>query len=164
VRGRRLPPLPPTRSPPHHGIRGLGAWPPRGLALTLHALSRRQAPASQAFSRLPQAQGLYNPNLEKDNCGVGMIANLKKEQSHRIVKNALQASPGTLECMVASARVQARHRAGPGRAPRAPGAPTPSAPVRTGPAARSRAPLASARAGAGAHGAPRRLRMRSEHR
>jgi hypothetical protein len=46
----------------------------------------------QAFTRLPEAQGLYNPNLEKDNCGVGMIANLKKEKSHRVVRNALQAS------------------------------------------------------------------------
>ena len=39
---------------------------------------------------MPKAQGLYNPNLEKDNCGVGMIANLKRASSHRVVKNALQ--------------------------------------------------------------------------
>lgn len=52
----------------------------------------------QAFTRLPEAQGLYNPSLEKDNCGVGMIANLKKEKSHRVVKNALQASLCTRRC------------------------------------------------------------------
>ena len=51
-----------------------------------------QSSVQQAFTRLPEAQGLYNPNLEKDNCGVGMIANLKKEKSHRVVRNALQAS------------------------------------------------------------------------
>ena len=39
---------------------------------------------------LPPKQALYDPALEKDNCGVGMIANLRKEESHRIVKNALQ--------------------------------------------------------------------------
>ena len=48
------------------------------------------AATEQAFSRLPKAQGLYDPAREKDNCGVGMIANLKRAKSHRIVKNALQ--------------------------------------------------------------------------
>lgn len=50
----------------------------------------KQNNADHAFSRLPAAQGLYDPKNEKDNCGVGMIANLKKASSHRIVKNALQ--------------------------------------------------------------------------
>jgi len=39
---------------------------------------------------LPKKQGMYDPTMEKDNCGVGMIANLRKDESHRIVKNALQ--------------------------------------------------------------------------
>ena len=52
----------------------------------------------QEFSRLPQAQGLYNPDNEKDNCGVGMIANLKKAESHRIVKNALQVHLANATC------------------------------------------------------------------
>ena len=47
---------------------------------------------------LPPAQGLYDPANERDNCGVGMIANLKKTESHRIVKNALQVSPSNV-CM-----------------------------------------------------------------
>ncbi len=41
---------------------------------------------------LPPKQAMYDPAMEKDNCGVGMIANLRKEESHRIVKNALQVS------------------------------------------------------------------------
>jgi hypothetical protein len=53
-------------------------------------LQPKQNNADHAFSRLPAAQGLYDPKNEKDNCGVGMIANLKKASSHRIVKNALQ--------------------------------------------------------------------------
>jgi hypothetical protein len=39
---------------------------------------------------------MYDPALEKDNCGVGMIANLRKEESHRIVKNALQVMLSSL--------------------------------------------------------------------
>jgi len=37
---------------------------------------------------LPVAQGLYNPENEKDSCGVGFIANIKGEHSHRILKDA----------------------------------------------------------------------------
>jgi glutamate synthase (NADH) len=37
---------------------------------------------------LPVKQGLYNPDNEKDSCGVGFIANIKGEHSHRILKDA----------------------------------------------------------------------------
>ncbi|MCC7347106.1 MAG: glutamate synthase subunit alpha, partial [Variibacter sp.] len=37
----------------------------------------------------PQAEGLYDPSLEKDSCGVGFIANIKGHKSHRIVSDAL---------------------------------------------------------------------------
>src|SRR3569833_4777335 len=37
----------------------------------------------------PQAEGLYDPALEKDSCGVGFIANIKGEKSHQIVADAL---------------------------------------------------------------------------
>ena len=30
----------------------------------------------------PQAQGLYDPALEKDSCGVGFIADIKGRKSH----------------------------------------------------------------------------------
>jgi glutamate synthase (NADPH/NADH) large chain len=39
---------------------------------------------------LPAPQGLYDPNFEKDSCGVGFVANIKGEKSHGIVKKALQ--------------------------------------------------------------------------
>ncbi|MBV4420110.1 glutamate synthase large subunit [Clostridium tyrobutyricum] len=39
---------------------------------------------------LPPKQGLYNPKFEKDNCGVGFVANIKGEKSHDIVKKGLQ--------------------------------------------------------------------------
>jgi glutamate synthase domain-containing protein 2/glutamate synthase domain-containing protein 1/glutamate synthase domain-containing protein 3 len=38
---------------------------------------------------LPQAQGLYDPALDKDSCGVGFIADIKGHKSHKIVDDAL---------------------------------------------------------------------------
>ena len=43
------------------------------------------------FSAVPSAQGLYDPSFEKDACGVAMVATLKKEATHHIVSQALQA-------------------------------------------------------------------------
>ncbi|HWX06383.1 MAG TPA: hypothetical protein VN065_11180, partial [Bradyrhizobium sp.] len=37
----------------------------------------------------PAAEGLYDPSLEKDSCGVGFIANIKGKKSHQIVSDAL---------------------------------------------------------------------------
>src|SRR5262245_38494038 len=37
----------------------------------------------------PPAEGLYDPSLEKDSCGVGFIANIKGKASHQIISDAL---------------------------------------------------------------------------
>ena len=37
---------------------------------------------------LPPKQGLYNPELEKDACGVGFICHIKGDQRHDIVRDA----------------------------------------------------------------------------
>ncbi|CCH58698.1 hypothetical protein TBLA_0A09100 [Henningerozyma blattae CBS 6284] len=37
---------------------------------------------------IPNKQGLYDPNYEKDACGVGFVANFKGVQSHKIVSDA----------------------------------------------------------------------------
>src|SRR3984893_18016358 len=37
----------------------------------------------------PAAEGMYDPSLEKDSCGVGFIANIKGEKSHQIVSDAI---------------------------------------------------------------------------
>ncbi len=37
---------------------------------------------------LPQKQGLYDPAFEKDNCGVGFVADIKGRASHQIVRDA----------------------------------------------------------------------------
>ncbi len=38
---------------------------------------------------LPPAQGLYDPALDKDSCGVGFIADIKGRKSHGMVEDAL---------------------------------------------------------------------------
>ena len=38
----------------------------------------------------PPKQGLYDPALEKDSCGVGFVVNIKGKKSHGIVKQALE--------------------------------------------------------------------------
>jgi glutamate synthase (NADPH/NADH) large chain len=58
------------------------------------ARAQRFAPAVPHFfdsgdPGLPAAQGLYDPALEKDSCGVGFIANIKGRKSHQIVEDAL---------------------------------------------------------------------------
>ncbi len=39
---------------------------------------------------LPKAHGLYHPNNEKENCGVGFIAHIKGQSSHQITLDALE--------------------------------------------------------------------------
>jgi len=39
---------------------------------------------------LPSKQGLYNPQFEKDACGVGFVVNIKGQQSHKIIQQALE--------------------------------------------------------------------------
>src|SRR5262252_5752378 len=58
--------------------------------------SDRLAPSARALAfahsadpGLPPAQGLYDPALDKDSCGVGFIADIKGRKSHQIVADAL---------------------------------------------------------------------------
>src|SRR5438477_3088670 len=37
----------------------------------------------------PPAEGLYDPSLEKDSCGVGFIADIKGRATHQIITDAL---------------------------------------------------------------------------
>lgn len=37
---------------------------------------------------IPKAQGLYNPELEKDACGVGFMVHIKGVRSHKILSDA----------------------------------------------------------------------------
>ena len=39
---------------------------------------------------LPPAQGLYDPRLEHDACGIGFVANIKGQKSHDIIVKGIQ--------------------------------------------------------------------------
>jgi len=41
-------------------------------------------------SNAPKAQGLYHPDFEHDNCGIGLIVDMKGRRSHDIVQGALE--------------------------------------------------------------------------
>ena len=45
--------------------------------------------ADSADPGLPPAQGLYDPALDKDSCGVGFIADIKGRSSHKLIEDAL---------------------------------------------------------------------------
>ncbi|HBH80759.1 MAG TPA: hypothetical protein DDY39_13110, partial [Nitrospira sp.] len=38
----------------------------------------------------PNRQGLYDPQHEKDSCGIGFVVNIKGKKSHDIVRKGLQ--------------------------------------------------------------------------
>src|SRR5262245_19455753 len=57
--------------------------------LSASAASKPADAARELHSFRPQAEGHYDPALEKDSCGVGFIANIKGRKSHQIVSDAL---------------------------------------------------------------------------
>src|SRR6201747_2398293 len=57
-------------------------------ALSAAPASNPAEPAREHTWR-PPAEGMYDPSLEKDSCGVGFIANIKGKKSHQIVSDAL---------------------------------------------------------------------------
>ena len=40
--------------------------------------------------QVDQLAGLYRPEFEHDNCGIGFVAHIKGRKSHKIVSDALQ--------------------------------------------------------------------------
>ncbi|EXJ24444.1 Glutamate synthase [NADPH] large chain [Alkalibacterium sp. AK22] len=42
------------------------------------------------FNPVHQAGGLYSPQFERDNCGIGLYANMKNKKSHTIVKRGIE--------------------------------------------------------------------------
>ncbi len=43
------------------------------------------------FQHFPAAQGLYDPALEHDSCGVGFVCNVKGKKSHKIIQQGLSS-------------------------------------------------------------------------
>src|SRR5438094_10056020 len=52
----------------------------------MQSLSVNQA---MKHTGLPPKQGLYDPQFEKDACGVGFVVHIKGEKSHAILREAL---------------------------------------------------------------------------
>jgi glutamate synthase (NADPH/NADH) large chain len=46
--------------------------------------------APEVRAGLPPAQGLYRPELEHDACGIGLVASIKGERSHGIIRKGIQ--------------------------------------------------------------------------
>ena len=61
-----------------------------GHSHSVSSKAREPKPLSYNDPQLPQAQGLYDPALEKDSCGVGFVADMKRGKSHGIIKMGLQ--------------------------------------------------------------------------
>jgi glutamate synthase (NADPH/NADH) large chain len=55
-----------------------------------HSVSQKHN-ASEQFSSVPAAQGLYDPRREKDACGLAMVATLRGTAGHDIIALALDA-------------------------------------------------------------------------
>ncbi|MES5536431.1 hypothetical protein U2F21_17645, partial [Acinetobacter baumannii] len=56
------------------------------------------------------AQGLYQPDEFKDNCGFGLIAHMKGESSHHLVETAIHS----LSCMTHRGGIAADGKTGDG--------------------------------------------------
>src|SRR6266581_2778461 len=75
---------------PHDARRRGGPRPERPRASAEATASPAARTGDYADPGLPVSQGLYDPALEKDSCGVGFIANIKGRKSHQIVDDALK--------------------------------------------------------------------------
>ena len=47
-------------------------------------------PLSDRTRRVPGPQGLYHPHYEHDACGMGLVASIRGEKSHDIIKKGLE--------------------------------------------------------------------------
>ncbi|MGB0930410.1 MAG: glutamate synthase subunit alpha, partial [Chitinophagales bacterium] len=52
-------------------------------------LPYQQGCKHQAYDRNHEIEGLYIPEMEKDACGIGMVANLQNQKSHLIIEQAI---------------------------------------------------------------------------
>lgn len=61
---------------------------PEQIEETHNFYESQQGPDNKSWAgALPKKQGLYDPELEKDACGVGFAAHIKGKVSHKIVSD-----------------------------------------------------------------------------
>ena len=61
-----------------------------GAATAAPDIDARLLYKDSADPGMPDVQGLYDPRLDKDSCGVGFIADIHNRKSHGIVEQGLQ--------------------------------------------------------------------------
>src|SRR4051794_17955096 len=61
----------------------------RQAASPAERAAKDSAPRFPLWPGVPEANGLYDPRLDKDSCGVGFIADIKGRKSHKIVEDAI---------------------------------------------------------------------------
>ena len=61
---------------------------PRGLVRPSAQLGAHRWMQQPAFSAFPKKQGPYDPALEIDSCGVGLVAHMKGEPARSIIVDA----------------------------------------------------------------------------
>jgi len=60
------------------------------LGLTWRYLYQPYSLPMKVNRQLPRAQGLYDPSYERENCGIGLIVDMKGRRSHDIVRGAIE--------------------------------------------------------------------------
>src|SRR4051812_35252189 len=61
----------------------------RQAASPAERAAKDSSPQFPLWPGVPEANGLYDPRLDKDSCGVGFIADIKGRKSHKIVEDAI---------------------------------------------------------------------------
>ncbi|MEN3380887.1 MAG: glutamate synthase large chain, partial [Hyphomicrobiales bacterium] len=61
----------------------------RQAASPAERTAKDSAPQFPLWPGVPEQNGLYDPRLDKDSCGVGFIADIKGRKSHKIVEDAI---------------------------------------------------------------------------
>ena len=59
-----------------------------GIRSRLNYVFQNSTSRASSFTKFPKKQGLYDKNLEKDSCGVGLVAQMNKQASRQIVLDA----------------------------------------------------------------------------
>jgi glutamate synthase (NADPH/NADH) large chain len=74
---------------PSHEVEGVALTPQSSSEKSRTELSPTVLATAHPFG-LPAAEGMYDPRLEKDSCGVGFVADMKNVKSHTIVAQGLK--------------------------------------------------------------------------
>ena len=61
------------------------------VAAMLSAFGKERLQGMENFTERKSPAGLYSPQFEHDNCGIGAVVDIKGRKSHQTIDDALQA-------------------------------------------------------------------------